>query len=286
LSRSPVVAVTGATGYVGSVIVDALKENAKVLSLVRTPNSADQIRWSFGSDPDLLARTLRDRGVTHLIHSAWDMRANSEDELEQTCVAGSLDLLTAARQAGVENTIFISTLSAFEGARSAYGRSKLKVEEMFRRTKSVILRLGLVYGYGRSGTFANLQKIVRTAPIIPLIGNGTGPIYPLDERTLAEVVRRAVQGDFDGEVRPFTLAHPEPIAFRDLLRRIARSEGRSVVLVPVPWRVLYLAIYSAERCGLKLKVRSDSVLSFVYQDVAPDFSVMRLHSISPIQFSA
>jgi hypothetical protein len=49
---------------------------------------------------------------------------------------------------------------------------------------------------------------------------------------------------------------------------------------------LYLALRSVEQLGLKLNVRSDSVLSFVHQNSAPDFGTMRLHSINPIQFSA
>ncbi len=285
MSTTPVIAVTGANGYIGAVIVDALRENAKVFGLVRTPHGANQIRWSFGSDQDLLAQTLRDHGVTHMIHAAWDMRASSEDELEKTCVDGSFGLLAASRQAGVQRNIFISTISAFEGARSAYGRSKLKVEELFRQAKGVVLRLGLVYGDRPGGAFANLQNIVRSKRIIPLIGDGKAPQYLLDERALAEVVQRAVRGDFDGEARPFTLAHPEPIAFCDLLRRIARSESRRVFLVPVPWRILYFALHSAERLGVRLNVRSDSVLSFVHQNVAPDFGAMRLHSINPIRFS-
>ena len=285
MSTAPVIAVTGANGYIGSVIVDALKDNAKVFGLVRNPHGADQIRWSFGADQDLLAQTLRDHGVTHMIHAAWDMRASSADELEKTCVDGSFGLLAASRQAGVKKNIFISTISAFEGARSAYGRSKLKVEELFRQAKGLVLRLGLVYGDRPGGAFANLRKIVRTARIIPLIGDGRAPQYLLDERTLAEVMRRSVRGDFEGEATPFTLAHPEPVAFRDLLRRIARSESRRVVLVPVPWRILYIALYSAERLGMRLNIRSDSVLSFVHQNAAPDFDVMRLHSINPIRFS-
>jgi nucleoside-diphosphate-sugar epimerase len=286
MTTALVIAVTGANGYVGSLVVDALKENAKVLGLVRTPGSADQIRWSFGSDVDRIAQTLRAHGVTHMVHAAWDMKTNSEDELMKTCVAGSLGLLTACRQAGVKKRIFISTISAFEGARSSYGRSKLIVEDLFRQAQGVVLRLGLVYGNRSSGTFGNLRNIVRTARIIPLIGDGTTPQYLLHERTLAEVVRRAVRGDFDREGNPLTLAQPEPIAFRDLLRHIARSEGRRVFLVPVPWRILYLALRSVEQLGLKLNVRSDSVLSFVHQNSAPDFGTMRLHSINPIQFSA
>jgi nucleoside-diphosphate-sugar epimerase len=284
MSDVPVVAVTGATGYVGSIIVDALKERAKVLGLVRTPKSANQIHWSFDSHPDLVERELRARGVSHLVHAAWDMNASFENELQRSCVAGSRNLLTAARQANLKKVTFISTISAFEGARSAYGRSKLKVEDMFRHENGLVLRLGLVYGERSGGAFGKLRQLVRTARIIPMIGDGKAYNYLLDEGTIGDVARRTVAGEFEDEAGPLTLANPEPITFRDLLRRIAQAEGRNVTLVPVPWRILYLALYSAERLRLQLNVRSDSVLSFVYQNVAPDFAAMTRHSIRPIPF--
>jgi nucleoside-diphosphate-sugar epimerase len=285
MSTTPVIAVTGANGYVGSVIVDALTDNAEVICLVRNPKGSDEIRWSFGCDVELLARTLRDLGVTHIVHAAWDMRANSEAEMEKSCVAGSRDLLSASQKAGVQNYIFISTISAFDGARSAYGRSKVKVEELFRQAHGLVLRLGLVYGNGTGGTYSSLKNIVRNARIVPLIGDGKAPQYLLDAATLGQVIRRAVRGEFNGETRPLTLAYPKPIAFRDLLLQIARSERRQIFLVPVPWRLLYLAISTAEQLGIKLNFRSDSILSFIYQNHAPDFGVMQSHSIEPIEFS-
>jgi hypothetical protein len=93
-----------------------------------------------------------------------------------------------------------------------------------------------------------------------------------------------VRGDFAGESRPITVAQPEPVPFRDILLHIAMEEGRSVTLIPIPWPILYVALWSAECLGLRLKFRSDSILSFVYQDTAPDFSQMRMHGIDPTRY--
>jgi nucleoside-diphosphate-sugar epimerase len=199
-------------------------------------------------------------------------------------VRGSHTLFAAARSAGVRRLTFISSISVFDGARSAYGRSKLEVEAMALHADGVVLRLGLVYGDGGGGLFGNLRRVVRTSRFIPIIGDGKAPQYLLHERALAHVVRCAVRGDFAGEPRPITVAQPEPVQFRDVLQHIAAEEGRSVSLIPVPWPILYVALWSAERLGLRLEFRSDSVLSFVYQDIAPDFSQMRMHGIDPTRF--
>jgi nucleoside-diphosphate-sugar epimerase len=280
--NTPVVAVTGANGYVGSLIAEALRPEARVVGLVRTPRGAEDIAWSFDAAPAQLQAALRARDVTHLIHAAWDMKANSLAELERVCVAGSSRLFAAAAAAGIGKPIFISTISAFAGARSAYGRAKLAVEEMALGRQGVVLRPGLVYGDGEGGTFGNLKKIVRTARLVPMIGNGRAPQYLLHEQTLAEVVRRAIGGAFDGAARPITVAQPEPIAFRALLEYLAASEGRTIMLVGLPWRLLYFGVRMAEAIGLRLSFRSDSVLSFIYQDSSPDFGAMEEYGIDPL----
>lgn len=281
MSSQPVVAVTGANGYVGSVVANALRNEAKVLELVRSPKREDQIGWSFNDDSERTTEQLRERGATHLIHSAWDMKANSLQALEETCVRGSQKLLTAARSAGIQNITFISTISAFVGARSAYGRSKLEVERMTLGANGAVLRLGLVHGEGGGGLFGELRRVVRTSRLIPMIGSGNMPQYLLHERSLAAVVGRAVRGDFAGERGPVTIAKPKGVRFRDILLRIAAEEGRSVSLIPLPWPLLYAGLWSAERIGLQLKFRSDSVLSFIFQDPSPDFSQMRSYAIDP-----
>ncbi|HMK90211.1 MAG TPA: NAD-dependent epimerase/dehydratase family protein [Methylocystis sp.] len=286
MNAHPVIAVTGASGYVGDLIAKSLQPGATVLGLVRRPATAEQIRWSFGCDREALARELRARGVTGLVHAAWDMSESSLGALERGCVAGSRDLLAAAHEAGVGRLVFISTISAFDGAKSAYGRAKLEVERAFLEAGGTVFRLGLVYGDPPGGAFATIDRAARKGRIAPLIGDGAAPQYLVDAATVGAVAARALHGDFDGERQPITVASPEPIAFRELLRAIAASHGRRPILAPIPWRLLYFALLTAERAGLRVGVKSDSILSFVHQDPAPDFEPMRRLGILPEPFRA
>jgi nucleoside-diphosphate-sugar epimerase len=274
-----VIAITGANGYVGSIIAGALEHEATIIELVRSPRTSRQFQWSFDAPAEAIASELKARGVTDLVHAAWDMKANSAEEVERRCVEGSIQLFHAARDAGVRKTIFISTISAFADARATYGKTKYKVERAVLEAGGIALRLGLVYGKNSGGVFGNLRAAVRKSRIVPLIGSGMAKQYLLNERTLVTAVRRAVSGDFDDEFSPITLAHPKPCTFRDLVASIASEEHRSVVLVPIPWKLLYLGLASAERIGLKLDFRSDSVLSFIYQNPSPDFSALVKYKI-------
>jgi len=285
MSDARVVAVTGANGYVGSIVAKAAKSRGTVVALVRTPQRSDDVAWSFADDPQALTAALRSRAVTDLVHAAWHMKAGSMSEMKRTCVAGSARLFDAARAAGVRRLIFISTISAFDEARSAYGRSKVLTEKTALRCGAVVIRLGLVYGHGVGGVFGSLQGIVRHSILVPLVGFGMAPQYLLHENTLAQVIKRALNGDFDGETRPITLAHPQPLPFREVVARIAAAENRRVILVPVPWRLLYFGVSMLERLGLDLSIRSDSLLSLIYQNREPDFSALANYRIEPAAFS-
>lgn len=284
MTLPPSCALSGATGYVGSIIRAALSGEIQVIPLNRRTADISAIQWDFESDRDI-ADDLRARNTGVLIHSAWDMRANTLHELEQRCVQGSKRLYSMAARAQVKRIIFISTISAFDTAHSAYGKSKFAVEKLTRDAGGVVLRLGLVYGPAPKGVFGAVRDQVKKSKFIPLIGDGRAPQYLLHEETLTSVIRRAAAGEMDGSAgRPLTIAHPTAWPFRDLVLAIAKKEGRTVTLIPTPWPLLYAGLRGAEALHLKVPIRSDSVISFVYQNPKPDFSGLEEYKIEPKPF--
>src|SRR5438105_1505617 len=109
----PLVAVTGANGYVGSLIVEGLSAHTQVISLVRTPTKESDRLWHFDLTEREMADALRPLGITHIIHAAWQMQGGALEELRRTSVVSTERLLRAACACGTR-FIFISTISAFE----------------------------------------------------------------------------------------------------------------------------------------------------------------------------
>jgi len=73
--------------------------------------------------------------------------------------------------------------------------------------------------------------------------------------------------------------------FRDLVKSIAASEGRRVALMPVSVAVLFRRNSRGRGARLEPSVRSDSVISFLYYDRHPDFSLMRAFGIDHCRIS-
>ena len=278
-------AITGESGYVGSCLASGLRQHGcSVVALSRNPKASSDIRWSFDCLDDLSSE-FRSRNVSCLIHAAWDMKSSDADAGVK-CVEGTRRLYENAQRAGISTIIFISTISAFEGAKSNYGKAKLEAERITAAAKGISLRLGLVYGTHSGGVYGSIEQQVRKGRMVPLIGSGKEPQYLLHQDTLDQVILRAVSGDLQPLAGhpPLTVAHPQPIPFRDLVLSIAALQGKKITLVPLPWQLLFLGLRLVETLKIKGSVRSDSVVSFVYQNPHPDFEGLRQYDIKPTPF--
>src|ERR671913_2181166 len=108
------VALTGASGFIGSYTAAALRRAGhEVRALVRETSRRDHVEqhvseWRVGdaADPGALAGLVA--GVDAVIHNAvdWDALERSPGTNFERNVLGSLRLLEAARLAGVEQFLF------------------------------------------------------------------------------------------------------------------------------------------------------------------------------------
>ncbi len=269
---SGAVAVTGASGYLGSRIADGFAADG--VPVVRMSRGNPDARFSFADGAP--AGIFRDQQVSALVHCAWDLTLHRREDLEAHNVRGSIRLLEQARAEGVETIVFISTLSAFPGCRSDYGRTKLAVEEAAHRLDALVVRPGLVFGDQPGGMVGTLARAVRRLPVVPLIGSGRQVLFPAHEDDVVALIRKLVaQPSLTKPGEPVIAAHEKGWTLREILAELAARQGRTVRFVPVPWRAVWLPAKTAELAGVRLPVRSDSVVSVVNQDPSPDFGPTR-----------
>jgi nucleoside-diphosphate-sugar epimerase len=259
--------LTGASGYLGRQIKRRLVADGwEVVELTRKPtpgSGARPFRLGAPIDPGTLA------GCQALVHCAYDFDQIAWKDIHAVNVLGSERLFQAARQAGVGQLVFISTISAFAGCKSLYGKAKLEIERAVRSYGGWAIRPGLIYGEDTGGMVGRLVAQVRRASLLPIPGSGAQQMYLVHQDDVAEAVSRALAKPAPADAPPVTVAHGKPFAFRAILHELARALGRKVTLAPVPWRLMWLALRSAEICGLRLPLRSDSLVSLVNQDRAP-----------------
>ncbi len=264
----PLCAITGSSGYVGSRLRDHFVGSGwDVLELVRRPAAGPRaVSFTLGEPVSPAAFD----GVTALVHCAWDFTPRTDAAMGLVNVEGTRRLFDAARAAGVSRIVFISSISAFPGCRSRYGRAKLAAEQVATDAGAATVRPGLVFDAEAGGMFGTLMRQVRSGRVVPLVGDGSQPQYLVHSADLAAVVERIV-ADHTIPAALFTVAHSTPWRLRDVIAAIATALRRRVTFVAVPWQLVWAALRSAELLHVPLRVRSDSVVSLMHPDPHPVF---------------
>jgi nucleoside-diphosphate-sugar epimerase len=256
MNRRGIVAITGARGYVGSVLVDKFAAKGwETVRLVRRPSASETNATPYDLTQSHSGTFLE--GIDTLIHCAWDLSAVRRTEIWNINVRGTTALLRHASHVGVRRVIFVSSMSAYDGTTQLYGRAKLECERMATSLGQVVVRLGLVYGPGWGGMARALRKMTRL-PVTPLPA-GQSYQYTVHEDDAANAILRLASIQQTPLV-PLGIAHPEPVAFGQLVRAIAHSSGHAPHLVPMPWQVAYAALRVGEFTGVRLPFRADSLL--------------------------
>lgn len=262
------VLLTGASGFVGSHILDRLvRQGIRTAVLLRTTSnrrfiepvlSHTEVRDGTISDPASL-RVATD-GVTHVIHCAGSVKALRHADFFEVNQVGTRNVVEAANRAGVQRLVHISSLAAAgpgtpdSPAResdpprpvSVYGRSKLAGENEVRdrcKTDFVIVRPPAVYG-PRDGEFLRMFKAVHSG-WLPDIGCGRQALSLVYVEDLADAVVECLQHPQAGG-KTFFAANDEVTSALRFGKAVAEEMKVRARRLPVPVPLLWPACWGQE----------------------------------------
>jgi len=229
--------VTGAGGFIGSYFIEKYKERYEINS------------FSFLKD-DISSLDCRGaETVLHLSALVHQMGGASEAEYERVNVTQTLSLAKKAKEAGVGQFIFMSSVKVYGeesktvytestslNPQDAYGISKRKAEAELLKLgdesfQVSIVRTPIVYGYGVKANIQALVNLVKTSPVLPFAGinNRRSMVYI---GNLCHLVDKVIEHDSFGV---FLASDDEPLSTSQLIVFIAKSLGKKVYLIKVPF---------------------------------------------------
>lgn len=256
--------VTGATGLVGSHIVERLRADGwHVRALVRDPRRAT---WLESLGAELFVGDVLDaRALVHasaacdaIFHCAAAIlpeRAEWES-YRATNLDGTQNAIAAARAAGAR-LLHVSSVAVYGGAtryRSAptdesvelpplpddafYARSKRESEAMVldahRRGEvwASVVRPDVIYGKRDRQFVPRIGKVLSRG-FFPLLNGGRSTLAIVHAANVADGAMRAMRTDIAGG-NAYNLANDYDVTVRDFVRLAAQGLRRRVTLVPIP----------------------------------------------------
>ncbi len=271
MATSDTIAVTGATGFIGQALCDALAASGRPLRRIvraRAAGLPDAVAvGDIGPATDWRAALQGAGCVVHLAARTHVMRESATDplaEYRRANVESTVRLARDAAAAGVRRLVFMSSIKVNGEStqrpyteadpprpEDAYGVSKWETEQALAEVASatgleiVVLRPPLVYGPGVKGNFLRLMRFVERGVPLPLasVANRRSLVYVgnLADAVVAAIDSPAAAG------RTFLAADAEDLSTPDLVRGIAQALGTRARLLPCPAALLNLAAALAGR---------------------------------------
>ncbi len=286
MSDSPLVLLTGATGYVGGRLLKALEvSDLRVRCLARRP---EFLRPRVASQTEIVAGNVLDRSTLkdamlgvdaayYLVHSM-----GSTEGFEEQDRRAAQNFTDAAKEAGVRRIIYLGGLGEPGRALSSHLRSRHEVGDVLRSSGVQVIefRASIVIGSG-SLSFEMVRALVERLPVMITPRWVSVPAQPIGIEDLLQYLIAALELKVSGSPI-FEIGGSDRVSYGDLMREYARQRGLRRLMVPVPMLTPRLSsLWLGLVTPLYARVGRTLIDSIKHPTVCSDDTALRVFPIRP-----
>ncbi|MFQ6069888.1 MAG: NAD-dependent epimerase/dehydratase family protein [Candidatus Aminicenantales bacterium] len=267
---SPKALVTGATGFIGSYLTEALiRRGWKTTCLVRETSRTDflqklPVSFLFGDADDLESLEKAVKGMDYVFHSAGQIRPVSREIYDKANHRFTRNLILACVRANphIKRFVYISSISAAGPSllnsfadespschpSSEYGRSKLRgelaVREHWSSVPATIIRPPNVFGRKHAETEIIIKIIKRR--MVPLLRERGKMISLIYIKDLVEgIIKASLSPRTESQV--YYLTDGGAYSWREVILTLKKYIlGNSLFFFPIPESIIYFSAWLAD----------------------------------------
>jgi uncharacterized protein YbjT (DUF2867 family) len=234
--------LAGATGYLGSFVLNALIENQnQVLAIVRNPNKLKinnenflEVKQAEVTKPD----TLRDicKGINTVISTVGITRQKDGLTYLDVDFKANMNLLEEAKKAGVKHFVYVSAING-----NKY--RNLKIFEAKEKFVDALKSSGLNYTIIRpNGFFSDMKDFLQMAKSgrVYLFGSGNQKFNPIHGKDLATFI----VDNLEETNKEFTIGGPNVLSLNDISKLALNAFNKPIKIIHLPDWMRKLTIWS------------------------------------------
>lgn len=288
--------ITGSTGYIGQHLTRRLSaQGERPRCLVRDPRKAAQlfpqaqIECIQGDTTQPATLPAAVKGVETIIHAAFmtaDRKERPGNRYEETNVQGTANLLQAAEAAGVKRVIEISGLGTRPDKTGSYMQGRYLAEKMLKESKLdwAIIQPSVIFG--KDAPFIRgLTDLIKTSPMVPLIGGGKIMFQPIYVEDVVSVILHVLANPAQSSRQTYTIGGPEYYSFAQIIDALLHTMHKTRLKVPAPLPLVGLGAAAMQAVLPKPPLTRAAMALFTFDNTTDLNSVEHIFGFTPASFA-
>ncbi|MFN2375281.1 MAG: SDR family oxidoreductase [Candidatus Binatia bacterium] len=283
----PLVAVLGASGYVGGRLLRPLLDAGYAVRAIarrpdflaaRVPAGVEMARGD-AFDRASLVEALRDCDFAYyLVHSM-----GSSGSFEEEDRTAATNFAAAAAEAGVKRIVYPGGLGDDDEALSTHLRSRHETGRILRESAvpTIELRASVVIGSG-SLSFEMVRALTERLPVMITPRWVRVPAQPIGIADLLAYLVKSLAVEADGS-RVFEIGGADVVSYGGIMQEYARQRGLRRWMMPFPWLTPWLSsLWLGFVTPLYARIGRKLIESIVHPTVVRDDAALEAFDVRPM----
>ncbi|HLH60471.1 MAG TPA: complex I NDUFA9 subunit family protein [Ktedonobacteraceae bacterium] len=288
--------ITGATGYIGRHLAARLVEKGeRPRCLVRDTRRAarilpgDKVEFVQGDTTNPASLEAAVRGIDTIVHAAFitaDHKQTSGNQYEATNVQGTANLIRAAKAASVKRMIEISGLGTKPDKPGSYMQGRYLAEKMLKESGLdwTIIQPSVLFG--KDAPFIKgLADLIRTSPVVPLIGGGKVMFQPIYVEDVVTVIIKVLEDPMRTNGKTYTIGGPAYYSFTQIIDALMHAMHKTRIKTPAPTSLVGLGAAVMELVLPKPPLTKAAMTLFSFDNTTDLHAVEREFGFAPMSFT-